>query len=237
MRSDDRPEKPLGMLLPRYAAPAALEARIRESLADEWRSDASAPPPSSDDDAPDVWRGRATAQRALARDPWRLGRLAALLLLVVSAPGALGYWLGAERSGGDDLLVASHVRSLLADHLTDVASADGHTVKPWLAARLDYSPDVIDLTTDGVPLEGGRLDYLAGRRVAVLAYRLRSHIINVYIAPAGSFPWSIGRGAEARGYHVQRWTTGAMEHVAISDVNEAELARFAGMVRERAKAR
>ena len=54
-----------------------------------------------------------------------------------------------------DDIVSSHVRSMMANHITDVASSDGHTVKPWFGGRLDYSPPAKRPHRPGIPLSGG----------------------------------------------------------------------------------
>ena len=36
-------------------------------------------------------------------------------------------------------IVASHVRSLIGEHLLDVQSTNQHNVKPWFSSRIDYA--------------------------------------------------------------------------------------------------
>jgi anti-sigma factor RsiW len=124
-------------------------------------------------------------------------------------------------------IVASHIRSLMADHLMDVVSTDQHTVKPWFDGKLDFAPPVQDFAADGYPLAGGRLDYLENRKVAVLIYHRALHIINLYVWPAQDNGSSAMRVQTINGYNVVSWRKSGFEFRAVSDLNTAELRDFA----------
>ena len=198
-----------------YRAPESLRARVRASLGRAG--------------GPAVSRRRAL---------WvRLGTAAAAagLLLLGWALGRAGISSPVPASPPDDRLaqqvLAYHVRSLLLDeHRIDVQSSNRHVVKPWFAGKVDFAPDVPDLSAHGFTLLGGRLDYLDGRAVAALVYQRRQHVINLFVWPAAG-PDAAARTATRQGYHLVHWTQGGMTWWAVSDLNEQELQEFAELVR------
>ena len=160
------------------------------------------------------------------RKPWLAGWLvpafAAILLIA-------GFWYlrpRPEKAIATEI-ASAHVRSLMAAHLLDVPSSDRHTVKPWFAGKLDFSPAVPDLSDKGFPLIGGRLDYIQGRSVAALVYQRNKHVINVFIWPGDSAPGALA----VNGYHLVHWPAGGMSYWAVSDLNEAELKDFSTLLR------
>jgi anti-sigma factor RsiW len=156
---------------------------------------------------------------------------AAVVALAIFVSPMLSRPSRTERIAQD--VVSAHIRSLMPGHLTDVASSEHHTVKPWFAGKLDFSPPVADLSAEGFLLVGGRLDYAADRTVAVLVYRKGEHFINLFVWPSAS-KHEAGEAADARqGYNLLFWTRGQTNFWAISDMNAAELKQFADLVKAR----
>jgi len=129
-------------------------------------------------------------------------------------------------------VTSSHVRSLITNHLIDIVTSNQHVVKPWFNGRIDFTPTVRDFSDQGFPLAGGRLDYLAGRTVAVLVYHRALHPINLFIWPAQSGEELKEKTLSRQGYHLIRWSHGGMAYWVISDVNEKELKDFAELVQK-----
>lgn len=192
-----------------FQAPAALEERIRVEL-----------------------RGTGERKtRALIPKPVPVGLriFAVAAILLTLAVFSVAFVKVLRRPSASEILaqqvVSSHIRSLMANHLTDVFSTDQHTVKPWFSGKLDFAPIVKDLSPKGFPLTGGRLDYLDGRPVAALVYKRHQHIINLFIWPSSQSD-SGPQAIVMRGYNLVRWTQSHMAYWAVSDLNAHELADF-----------
>jgi anti-sigma factor (TIGR02949 family) len=197
---------------PRYAAPPVLRSQIRSAI----RREEAAP----------MW--------ASGRAPGWLAYAASILLAVAIGSGGTFMLLGErQESAIAGEIIDSHLRSLLGTHLTDVASSDQHTVKPWFAGRSDVSPPAVDLRPQGFPLVGGRLDLIAGKPVPALVYKRREHVINLFVLPAanGEFDKALTR----RGYSLRHWKEGDLGFWAVTDAAPAELAEFEHIFRAATK--
>lgn len=197
----------------RHAAPAALRERIVTAIR---QADAPSRPEST---SQGWWQ-------------W-LSRGAAFAMGVVVSVTAAYFFTAAnaqERLAQE--VVSSHVRSLMAAHLADVASSDRHTVKPWFTGKLDFSPPVHDLAVEGFVLVGGRLDYLGGRPAAALIYRHRQHTINVFVQPRDDRSPAPPASFAAQGFNVTGWKGEAMQYWLVSDLNAGELRQFAQRLRK-----
>jgi len=184
--------------------------------------------------APDLLRARVERElRAIAgaSRPAAPGRnmrwmaMAASLIVAVSI-GWVGGTLTGRVGPGDDELVSTFMRVASSEHAVDVASTDRHTVKPWFAGRIDYSPPVHDLTSAGFPLEGGRVDVVGGRKVSVLVYRHNQHRIALSLWPssAADVPAKV---TMRDGFSMAEWRHAGFEMHAVSDIAPAEMSAFA----------
>jgi anti-sigma factor RsiW len=196
----------------RHAAPSTLRKSVHAALAAAESQEAR----------------RAKSKPAWFRWPWpaaAAGVLAgvAALIFVLRLPTAVD---PLERE-----LVDSHIRSLLPNHLMDVVSTDQHTVKPWFAGKIDFSPPVKDLTSEGFPLIGGRVDYVDQHFAAVMVYKRNQHVINVFVWPVAGREDVAPRTRADQGYNMIEVVHAGMEYWAVSDLNQGELRQFADMLR------
>jgi anti-sigma factor RsiW len=214
----------------RYTAAQGLRASILTELA---LTEASrAVPPAR---RPSARRGRwfDPGSVAWANFGWRtasasfaLGLACALFVLPAVQRLNPGQPLDAE-------LVAEHVRALRTGPLTAVVSTDRHTVKPWFQGRLDYAPPVFDFAAEGFPLKGGRVEHVRGNAVATLAYARDRHMIDLFVWPSDAT--TLPMRSVSRGFNVLHWADGSMQYWAVSDVESAELDRFAQLWRTQAR--
>lgn len=175
---------------------------------------------------------RRTESKATTVHPFRFSHSWLTSGLSLAAAAMFGFFIARTlyRPSANEPLLAqltdSHLRSLIGTHLTDVANSDQHTVRPWFEGKLDFAPPIEDLSAHGFPLLGGRVDYIAGRAVAVLVYQRRQHFINLFIWPTAGAS-EIRSEAAQRGYNVVDWRDSGMSFWALSEVNENELRQFA----------
>ena len=224
----------------RYAPAPEFEERLHAAV----RAEEPASPSPGEKASPEAARPVRTRRSA-----WKWAALApiaaAAALLVVAGPRP---WQRPSQTSVADAVISAHVRSLLANHLTDVASSDQHTVKPWFQGKLDYSVSVTDWAAEGYPLVGGRLDYVEDAPAASIVYKRAQHVVNLFVWPSkragGDGFAGKGRGPQGgasddeplqrlsrRGYSAYCWAKDGMHFWAVSDLNEAELQKFVELVR------
>ena len=197
---------------PVYRAPEALRSEIRFALR----------------------RQAATSARGARPAPGWLAYAASILLAVAVGSGGTLLITGERQEDAvANELIDSHLRSLLGNHLADVASSDQHTVKPWFAGRSELSPPAVDLAGEGFPLVGGRLDLITGKPIPALVYRRREHVVNVFVLPASR--GDLAKTLTRRGYSLRHWDEGDLGFWAVTDAAPSELAEFERVFRDATK--
>jgi anti-sigma factor RsiW len=193
--------------LPRESAPPGLARRVEAALGLRPARTASHP----------SWT------RAASHPSWRA---LAASVAVAAFLGSGATWLVLSPGPGDaDMIVGNHLRALMAPQPVDVGSSDQHTVKPWFSGRIPEAPRVVDLSSEGFPLVGGRIDVVGRTPVPTLVYRHRQHLISLSALP-------LGRAApippeQIAGYNIVSWTENGLAYWAVSDLAAADLNAFA----------
>jgi mycothiol system anti-sigma-R factor len=193
------------------SAPVSLRKKIRDGLDAATASSVSIPIPA-----------------------WRWLAVAATILVVASMSWFAWTYRAKDSASTTPFTVAeiidAHVRSLQPGHLTDIASTDNHTVKPWFNGKLAFVPPVKDFADEGFPLVGGRLDVLGGQNVAALVYSRRKHVINVFVMPTKEPDTPIHPPGLRQGYQWRHWRRQGMEYCAVSDVSDSDIYELAQLI-------
>ena len=190
---------------PIYKAPPELRARILAMIPDEKVKHAYR-----------FWRG-----------PWVYAAAAVFATLCV----ALTILFPDNGKEFSDVAVLNHSRSLADNDLVDVASADPGVVKPWLTAKLDFSPPVVDLPGSGYLLVGVRIDVIRNRPVAAVVYKQKEDVVTLFCWPVNRDLVSNGDYL-IQGYHVCTWSNAQCNYIAVSKLDSRELDQFADLFRD-----
>jgi anti-sigma factor RsiW len=194
-----------------HETPVHLGPQIRSALRTEIRSEAN-------------------------RRPGARRWIAAAASIALTAVSILSITLVSRRHSSEYLLarevISSHVRSFMGNHLTDVLSSDEHTIKTWFNGKLDFAPSVENLADKEFTLLGGRIEYMRNRPIAVLVYRRREHIINLFTWPSSNDSDSADKTMTCQGYNLSSWTASGMDCWAASDLDANELRGFAQAFQE-----
>jgi anti-sigma factor RsiW len=195
---------------PRYSAPPELKAKIIAAI--------------------DPLSPKQTFLSFLSlRQPW----VYAAAVFVLSLALAFTFLLHDNGKELCSVAVSVHARSLSDNHLVDVSSADQRVVKPWLAAKLDFTPPVIDLPAPGYSLMGGRVEVLQNNPVAVCVYEHAREIVTLFCWPANRH-LVLDRTYVIQGYHVCTWSSSQCNYIVVSKSTGRALDQFVNSFRDRA---
>lgn len=218
--------------VPAVRAPAALRARILDSLDAEEATSANTG--TADFAAANSAQPKPLRGSALRSRPFWFGAFAGLGVSALAA--ALFAFVLLPMSVGPMVegLMSAHLQSLRPDRLVQVVSSEHHTVKPWFGGRADVSPTVADFGAQGFTLLGGRTDPLLGQRAAVTVYRHGKHTINV-------FAWAnknslLPEATSRNGYRLLFWRSDDLAYCAVSDTTWNAMEQLRGLIQAQSEA-
>ena len=222
----------------RVAAEPALAAEYARILALKARTKALGKPAVAPDfaarvvalasDTRPVSKPRRARILSLDHPSWQALAAPVVLTALVASGGTYLFTAPQSEASIEDAVANGHHRALLAANPIDVQSSDQHTVKPWLDRKLGLSPPTADLSAQGFPLVGGRVEVIAGNALPTLVYRRRQHLISVVAMPLanGSTRTQAPNFKTVDGYNMIDWAGGGFRYWAVSDLDPPELRNF-----------
>jgi anti-sigma factor RsiW len=211
------------------------EAAERElSVALEQRLPRRVAPASLRRELESRWGQGARPRRSFART---IGALA------LGASIALAAVVGWQHVSGDPTVVREavndHLRVLYSLRPVEVESSDMHRIKPWFEGRLDFAPTSY-AGDDEYPLQGALVGYFVDRKAAVFVYKVRLHVITLFVMRSDGLDWAPGGGLSLspaavplrtlHGFHVLLWRHADLGYALVSDVQESDLRALARKV-------
>jgi anti-sigma factor RsiW len=116
-----------------------------------------------------------------------------------------------------------HIAALAANATPQVLSSDRHTVKPWFQGKIPFSFNLPEGLPGDTTLDGANLTYLGDQPVAQLLYSIGRHRVSIFVGQRAGAIASKGLLGERSGFHVDGFTTGDLDVVAVSDAEPARL--------------
>ncbi len=160
--------------------------------------------------------------------------------IVASAVLASAATLAVTRSKPVQPLAAmvfnDHMRALTSHRMIEVAAGDGRPIQSWFQGRLNFIPPVTERAREGLPLIGGRVDYIDGHAVAALVYGRGRHLVSLFVRPAPGGPPPRPASAERRGFNCVHWGAGGFEYWAVADVPATEMKQISRLLGNRSAA-
>lgn len=200
----------------RMAASPALASRCETLRALAHAVRAAAPTERA---SPQFLRRLTPAPARFSQPSWLQMAMAACFAALVASGGT---FFALQHNQPDEVLaslVSAHMRGLASPVAIDVASSDRHTVKPWFDGRLAFSPQVLDLSGDGFPLLGGRVDAVGGQLAATMVYRYQNHTLTLTQARTAALPATVLDTARSRdGYVVLAFSSGDLTCWLVTDL-------------------
>jgi anti-sigma factor RsiW len=209
----------------------AAEVDARRALRDRLRSGLAEDVPSDDLRRRILASVGGAEERKASSWARSWSSLAASFLVGALLGGGLIFGALNDRGGEDvaNQVVSAHIRALMAPQSSDVASSDRHTVKPWFAGKLAFAPRVVDLSTQGFPLVGARIDVIGLEPVASLVYSKGKHLITVMEMPNPRGLTTPLKQHVEQGYQALTWSDGKITYWVVSDAASEELKTFIGL--------